>query len=145
MPVKVLCAYPQKASQQAEASPAADLGQRKQASQPVHRQSRSRSNYEALICTKSLNSSNYQQLSLSQENRHSFASNFKRNQKNSGGSRKETPTHQRRIQAAGANVLRHSSAPRPVERDTPAKRSRSLQPAQYPLDFENKVQTPQKQ
>lgn len=91
-----------------------------------------------------MNNSNYKLPSLSQDNRYSFASNFKKNHKTIDNSYNEAPSLERRMQAAGNNVMRYSSSSNFGLKDEVINRTSSLQPAKDSLGFNNSFQTPEK-
>ncbi|CAI2362012.1 unnamed protein product [Moneuplotes crassus] len=143
-PVKPLKAYPNDSYKNEDSAPYGDLSKSRDYGNLGSRGNRSKSNYEALSATKSMNNSSYTMPSLSQENKYSFASNFKKNHKAIDDCYNEAPSLQRRMQAAGNNVMRYSSSSNFGINDNMISRTSSLQPAKDSLGFQNNFQTPQK-
>ncbi len=136
-------AYPSDSYQNAEGSPYRDLTKLKQKMKSGPRESKSKSNFEALSPSKHKNS-NHKYPTLGEENRYSFASNFRKAHKTIDNDRVKIPTVERRMQAAGNNAMRYSSAKDFGLDDDLVQRSHSLQPAKDSMGFKKSFQTPQK-
>lgn len=109
MPVKPVKAYSNKSFKQDNYAPYGNVSAKNGYENNSYRDERGKSNYEALSPIKKSTHSNYNLPSLFENNNYSFASNFKKSQQTMGHSNQEIPPAQRKMQAAGNNVMRYNS------------------------------------